>query len=300
MERIKLAEDFSLPRIVHGMWRLMDWKWSVKEITEFVESATELGVNAFDHADIYGNYECEQHFGKILSEKPSLRFDIQLITKCGIKMLSDKYPERKVGHYDTSYQHIVNSVEQSLKNFNTDYIDLLLIHRPDPFMDPDETARAFKQLLKQGKVLNFGVSNFSSTQFEMLQSRFSNKLVTNQIEISPSCLEHIYNGNLEFLQKEKIHPMAWSPLGGGLIFNPSNENTVRLKTKLEAIAKELGAGSIDKVIYAWILSHPAKIIPVVGSRKLKRLKSAVDALKIKLNVEQWYEILIASQGHPVP
>jgi predicted oxidoreductase len=300
MERINLSNDFNLPGIVHGMWRLMEWKWNTRDITNFVESAIEIGVNAFDHADIYGNYECEKHFGKILIEKPSLRSDIQLITKCGIKMLSDKFPERKVGHYDTSYAHIIKSVEQSLKNFNTDYIDLLLIHRPDPFMNPDETAKAFEELFKQGKVLNFGVSNFLPSQFEMLQSRLSMRLVTNQIEIAPSHLEHIYNGNLDFLQKEKIHPMAWSPLGGGMIFNPSDENTVRLKTKLEQIARELGLESIDKVIYSWILSHPAKIIPVVGSRKLNRLKSAVDALKIRLSTEQWFEILITFQGYPVP
>jgi predicted oxidoreductase len=167
-------------------------------------------------------------------------------------------------------------------------------------MNPDETAKAFEELFKQGKVLNFGVSNFLPSQFEMLQSRLSMRLVTNQIEIAPSHLEHIYNGNLDFLQKEKIHPMAWSPLGGGMIFNPSDENTVRLKTKLEQIARELGLESIDKVIYSWILSHPAKIIPVVGSRKLNRLKSAVDALKIRLSTEQWFEILITFQGHPVP
>lgn len=300
MERIKLKENFSLPRIVHGMWRLMDWKWSLRDTASFIESAIELGVNAFDHADIYGNYECEKHFGKILLEKPSLRSDIQLITKCGVKMLSDKFPNRKVGHYDTSFQHIVNSAEQSLKNLNTDFLDLLLIHRPDPLMDPDETARAFEHLYQQGKVLNFGVSNFSPVQFEMLQSRFSEKLVTNQIEISPSHLEHLYNGNIEFLMKEKIHPMAWSPLGGGGIFNPTDQNSVRLKNKFESIANELGIGTIDKVIYAWILRHPARIIPVVGSGKLNRLKNAVEALKINLEIEQWYEILVASQGHPMP
>ncbi|MDF1551320.1 MAG: aldo/keto reductase, partial [Bacteroidales bacterium] len=213
---------------------------------------------------------------------------------------SDKFPNRKVGHYDTSFQHVVNSVVQSLKNLNTDYIDLLLIHRPDPLMDPDETARAFEHLYQLGKVLNFGVSNFSPVQFEMLQSRFSQKLVTNQIEISPSHLEHLYNGNIEFLLKEKIHPMAWSPMGGGGIFNPSDQNSVRLKNKLESIANELGIGTIDKVIYAWILRHPARIIPVVGSGKLNRLKNAVEALKINLEIEQWYEILVASQGHPMP
>lgn len=300
MERIKLSETFSLPRIVHGMWRLIDWQWSVNETVNFVESAIELGVNTFDHADIYGNYECEKEFGHIFRHKPSLRFDVQLITKCGIKLVSNKFPSRKVGHYDTSYHHIIESVERSLKNFNTDYIDLLLIHRPDPFMNPDETAAAFELLFKQGKVLNFGVSNFLPSQFELLQSRFSNRLITNQIEISPAHLEHFQNGNIDFLMKERISPMAWSPLGGGEIFNPQTAIAKKLKLKLEEMASLLGLNSIDKLVYAWILSHPAKIIPVVGSGKLERLKIAVEALNVILTTEQWFEILIEGQGHPVP
>ncbi|MBN1501306.1 MAG: aldo/keto reductase [Spirochaetes bacterium] len=300
MKRIKLSKTLTLPEIVHGMWRLIDWKWSFNETLEFIESAVNIGITAFDHADIYGNYECEKEFGKAMSMKPELRNKIQLITKCGIKLVSDKYPECRTGHYDTSKKHIISSVEKSLINLKTDYIDLLLIHRPDHLMNPDEIADAFSHLLKQGKVLNFGVSNFLPSQLQLIQSRFSEKLVANQLEISPAHLEHLNNGNLNFLLKENIIPMAWSPLGGGSIFTPRTENAGNLKRKLEEIALQLNAENIDTVIYSWLFAHPSGIIPVVGSGKIERLKTAVEATDVKLNRQQWYEILIASQGHPVP
>ena len=156
-------------------------------------------------------------FGKIFKQKPSLRDEVELVTKCGINLISEKFPERKVKHYDSSYKHIIESANNSLNLLNTDRIDLLLLHRPDPLINPEEVAKAFDELKKSGKVLNFGVSNYTPMQFEMLQSFLTEKLVTNQIEFSPYCLEHFENGNIYFLQKEKIYPMAWSPLGGGRI-----------------------------------------------------------------------------------
>ena len=300
MERINLSENLSISRIVHGLWRLSDWKMSNSEILNFVESAIELGVTTFDHADIYGNYTCEKLFGEIFTLKPALRKEIQLITKCGIKLVSDKFPDTKINHYDTSYKHIINSVNRSLVNLKTDYIDLLLIHRPDYLMNYEELSEAFNKLLKDGKVLNFGVSNFNSVQFETLNSYFNGNLVTNQIEVSPYCLEHFENRNIDFLQKERIKPMAWSPLAGGNLINPKDEKGLRINEKLKQIASHIGIDSIDKLIYAWILKHPAKISPIVGSGKIERLKSATESLEIQLTTEQWFDVLIASQGHPVP
>lgn len=225
---------------------------------------------------------------------------MQLVTKCGIKMMSDKFPERMIKHYDTGYEHIIFSVEQSLKNLHTDHIDLLLIHRPDPLMDPAETAKAFEELESQGKVLNFGVSNFTPMQFEMLDRHFGGPLVTNQVEISPYNLEHFQNGNIEFFLREGIHPMAWSPLSGGKIFEPGDERGRRIKTKLKEIAKTLGVEAIEKVIYAWLLAHPAGIIPIVGTGRIERLKKAVQSLNIELTREQWFDIYVASMGHKVP
>jgi predicted oxidoreductase len=286
--------------IVAGVWRLMEWKLSAAQLQQYIEESLALGVTTFDHADIYGNYSCEAEFGKVLKEQPGLRRQMQLVSKCGIKIVSDKYPQRKVGHYDTSRNHIVQSVDQSLRNLHTDHLDLLLIHRPDPLMDPADTARAFEELEKAGKVRNFGVSNFTPMQYQMLDAYMEGKLVTNQVELSPYCLEHFHNSNMEFFLKERIRPMAWSPLGGGSLLDPQNEQGRRLKSKLEEVAGQVGADGIDKVAYAWILKHPSRPIPIVGTGKIERVKRAVDALSIALSREQWFEILIASQGHPVP
>ncbi len=300
MKTVKPSENLEMSRIVQGLWRLNNWDMNNKELLKFVEEALDMGVTTFDHADVYGDYTCEAMFGQIFKLKPGLRKRMQLVTKCGIKMVSDKFPERKIKHYDTGYDHIIYSVEQSLRNLHTDYLDLLLIHRPDPLMDPAATARAFEELESQGKVLHFGVSNFTPIQFEMLDWHFDGKLVTNQVEISPYNLEHFQNSNIEFFLREEIHPMAWSPLSGGKIFSPGDERGIRIKTKLKGIAEELGVKDIEKVIYAWLLTHPAGIIPIVGTGKIERLKKAVQSVDIELTREQWFEIYVASMGHKVP
>jgi predicted oxidoreductase len=299
-ERIILADTLEVSRIVWGLWRLMEWQMPTEKLLSQIEESLELGVSTFDHADIYGDYSCEAAFGKALQRKPQLREKMQLISKCGIKLVSPRYPERKLPHYDTSYAHIIRSVESSLKNLQTDYLDLLLIHRPDPLMDPADTARAFEQLEKEGKVRHFGVSNFTPAQYEMLNAYFPGKLVTNQVEISAYYLEHFQNGNMDFFLKEKLHPMAWSPVGGGNLFNPTDEKGKRVHQKLNELAKRKGLDGIDFLLYAWLLQHPAKIIPIVGSGKLERLRRAVESLKISLSREEWFEIWVASQGHPVP
>lgn len=300
MEKVKLSSSLSVSRITHGLWRLMDWKMSTAELEHLVNQAIDLGVTTFDHADIYGDYDCEAAFGKLLKANHGLRNQMQLVTKCGIKLDSPKYPQRKLKIYDTTHQHIINSVEQSLKNFNTDYIDILLIHRPDPLMDPAEIAGAFETLEKSGKVRHFGVSNFNPLQYDGLNKYFNGKLVTNQVEFSPYQLEHFDNGNMDFFMNKGINPMAWSPLAHGQLFNPVDKKAKRIKQKLEQIATELNVDSIELVIYAWILYHPAKIIPIVGSGKIERLTHAVRALDLKLNRVQWYEIYNTARGEELP
>lgn len=300
MERVKITEDLQMSRIAQGFWRLNEWNLRDQQLLKFVEQALEMGVTTFDHADIYGDYTCEELFGKVLDLKPALRKRMQIVTKCGIKLLSARYPQRKIKHYDTGYESILSSVERSLEKLNTEYIDVLLIHRPDPLMDPAATARAFEKLASDGKVLHFGVSNFTPMQFEMLRRFWGGELVTNQIEISPYNLEHFHNGNLEFLIREGIRPMAWSPLSGGDIFNPGDKKGVRVKEKLEDVAMQLGVDGLDKVIYSWIAHHPAGIIPVSGTGKIERLQRAVDALGIPMTREQWFQIYSASLGHDVP
>lgn len=300
MEKIKLSKDFKISRLVHGQWRMVDWKMSKNEILKFTEQVIELGITTFDNADIYGDYSCEELFGNALSLKKELRKNIQIITKCGINLISKKFPDRTVQHYNYSYKHIVSSVETSLKKLHTDYIDLLLLHRPAPFFNPEEVAKAFSELKSSGKVLNFGVSNFNIMQFEMLNSYTNEKLITNQVEISPFCLEHFENGNIDFFLKERIKPMAWSPLAGGSFIDPKSEKEIRVVQALNKVAEELNIKSIDKIIYSWILNHPASIIPIIGSGKIERVKNAVDSLDIEMNLEQWYKIFIAYKGEPLP
>ncbi len=298
--KTKLKGGLELSRIIHGHWRLHEWKLSSQKLLKLTEQTIELGITSFDHADIYGDYTCEVLFGDALNLKKELRKKIQIITKCGIKLVSNKLPERKIKYYDYSYDHIIQSVDNSLKNLRTDYIDLLLLHRPSPFFNPEEVARAFSYLKISGKVLHCGVSNFSPLQFEMLNSFTDEDLVTNQVEISPYCLDNFENGNLDFFFKENIKPMAWSPLAGGKILELSDEKSQRIHKVLSDIAEELNIESVDKVIYAWLLNHPVGILPIVGSRHIERIKNAVDTLNIKMTLEQWFRIYIASTGKNVP
>lgn len=297
---IALSDSLSLSRIVHGMWRLNDWNMSYEELRHFVHQAMDMGITTFDHADIYGNHTCEALFGNAVGDDKALRDSMQLVTKCGIKLTTDKFPERKVKYYDYSEAYIIKQVEQSLENLKTDRIDLLLLHRPSPFMDGHEVASAFDKLHASGKVLHFGVSNFLPLQFDSLQSYVNQQLLTNQIELSVAALEHFENNNLDYLQAKRIKPMAWSPLAGGSLFNPKTKKEQRLRQILQEIAAENGIDSIDKVMYRWLLMHPAGIMPIVGSGNIKRLKTAVESQNVTLTLEQWFQIYIASQGRDLP
>ncbi len=297
--RIQLHPDLEFSRLVHGYWRLEEWGLTDQQLLTLIHENLEMGITTVDHADIYGDYCCEGLFGRALKLEPTLRDKLEIVTKCGIKLMSDKYPERKLKHYDYSVDHIVHSVEQSLRNLATDRIDLLLLHRPSPFFDPQEVVKAFDQLKTQGKVLFFGVSNFTARQFEMLQAHWDGPMVTNQLEISPYCLDSFQDGNLDFLQKEDIKPMAWSPLGGGKIFNPSDTKGARLLEALNKVGHELHC-PLSQVIYQWILKHPARILPVIGSGKSNRIKEAVAALALEMTLEQWFEIYEASLGMELP
>ncbi|MFW1467346.1 aldo/keto reductase family oxidoreductase [Vibrio parahaemolyticus] len=286
--------------LVQGYWRAADWGMTAQERLSFLKQHIELGITTVDHADIYGNYECEALFGEALALDKSVRDQIQIVTKCDINLCGDKTPERKMNHYDTSSAHIYQSVNNSLERLNVDEIDVLLIHRPDVLMDADEVAEAFTELHKVGKVKHFGVSNFTPRQFELLQSRLGKPLVTNQVEINPLNFEVAHDGTLDQMQMLRTRPMAWSCLGGGSIFSGESEQSIRVRNELEAIREEVGATSIDQVIYAWVRRLPSKPIPIIGSGKIERVQTAVNALNIELNREQWYRVWVASKGHGVP
>jgi predicted oxidoreductase len=289
----------TLSHLVAGLWRLSDWDYDTETLADFIHACIDLGVTSFDHADIYGDYVCEEMFGLALARDPGLRDQIQLVTKCDIRLVSNQHPENSINHYDTSKAHILASVDHSLVKLHTDRIDLLLLHRPDPLMDADETADALNTLKASGKVLSLGVSNFTVGQFDLLASRLSFPLVTNQIEFSVMNMTALEDGTLDQCQKQRIAPMAWSPLGGGALFHAQSEAAIRLRKTLQEIGSVLEA-DLDQVALAWILRHPAHIIPVLGTGKIERVRQAVQALTLDLSREQWFAIWVAAHGHGVP
>ena len=300
VSRVQISENgpyFS--RFIAGYWRLNDRNWTVSQRLEFLQQHIDLGITTIDHADIYGDYRCEQGFGEALAQAPELREKIEIVTKCDIKLVSEQYPEHYLSHYDTSKAHIVSSVEQSLTRLGTEYIDLFLLHRPDPLMDADEVAEIFTELQLSGKVLHFGVSNFSAAQFDLLNSRLESKLVTNQIEISPYQMGCLFDGSLEHCQQHRISPMAWSCLGGGNILTGQDEKAWRLREVLHLIANQLGGVSIEQVIYAWVMALPCKPLPLLGTGNINRMRDAVSAEELKLDRQQWFSIWQASMGHSV-
>ncbi|MDB9741639.1 aldo/keto reductase [Akkermansiaceae bacterium] len=285
----------SFSKLVQGYWRLAEWDLRPQECLSFIEDHLELGITTVDHAHVYGSPSCERLFGKALSLDPSLRDQMEIISKCGIELPA----EGRITHYNSSKDSIIYSVELSLSRLGVDHLDALLIHRPDYLMDADVVAEAFQQLKQEGKVKHFGVSNFNSAQFSLLQSRLDEPLITNQIEINPLNLDSLHNGILEKLQELRVTPMAWSCLGGGELFNDELEKSQRLIYELTKIAKELEVDSIDQVIYAWVMRHPSNPIPILGTGDIDRIKNAVNSLQLTMNHEQWYRILAASRNHGV-
>lgn len=278
-----------LSRIISGAWR---WNLPESEIEKLIDASLSVGITTFDHADIYGDHSNEEIFGNVLKKNPSLRNQMELVTKCGIKFNSAKRPKTWVKHYDTSKEHILWAAENSLKMLNTDHIDLLLIHRPDPLLNPAEVAEAFGLLKQSGKVLHFGVSNFTTTQFEMLQAYMPFPLVTNQLEISLSCIDPLFDGSIDVLMKHKVSPMAWSPLGGGKLVS---ENKGDLFSK----ASQYGANE-TQLSLAWLLRHPSQIFPVIGTTKPERIIESAKAIDIKMDMQDWFEMLKVVMGKEMP
>ncbi len=271
-----------------------------EDLLDFLHTCLDLGITTIDHADIYGDYTCEGLFGEALQKEPGLRDRLQLISKCGIKLVSSNRSQHQIKHYDTSRAHILTSVNNSLQQLHTDYLDLLLLHRPDPLMDADETAEALMSLIQSGKVRYVGVSNFTPSQYDLLASRLSVPLVTNQIEISVLHLDPFLDGTLDQCQRLRIAPMAWSPLGGGALFQRSEAQAQRIYTSLTKVGQELGGLREDQVALAWLLTHPANIVPILGTGNLDRIQAAVGAIDVKLTREQWFRIWSASTGTDVP
>ena len=290
MERVNLSSSSSISRIIYGMWRLADdINTSSKHISDKVNLCLSQGITSFDQAAVYGLYSAEALFGEVLKVNPSLRHEIEIVSKCGIVNPSDRYANASVSHYDTSREHIFNSVDASLKNMATDYLDLLLIHRQDPFLDHHETGKALDDLIKSGKVKEVGVSNFKPWDFTLLQSAMKSHLVTNQIEMSLAATDSFTNGDLAFHQEQATTIMAWSPLGGGKLMKDKGI----LGKALKKIAVNQNV-DIAAVAVAWLLAHPARICPVMGTNNLNRIAKISDAMNVKMDRESWFELYTAS------
>ena len=286
----------ALSRIVAGMWRMTEWGMAPEQRVAFIEQCIALGVTSFDHADIYGGYGVESLFGEALRLQPSLRDRIELVSKCGIKLVSPQRPQHTIQHYDTSAAHISASVDNSLRQLGTDRLDLLLIHRPDPLMAFDEIAAAFARLRQDGKVLHFGVSNFSRHQFEALNKRIT--LATNQVEFSPLHTAPLFDETFDGLQDLGVAPMIWSPLAGGKLFSGNEDNAENLRLVIKDIADELGQ-PFASVVFAWIMQLPCRPLPLTGTGRIEAIAVAVAGTQFTLSRSDWFRILRAARGHEV-
>ena len=275
-------------------WGLWGKQFSKTEMESMIHHCIENGISTFDHADIYGDYTTEAEFGHAFSSSTIKRESIELITKCGIQHLSDNR-NNVVKHYNYSKEYIIWSVEESLKNLQTEYLDLLLLHRPSPLMDPSEIAEAITLLKAQGKIKDFGVSNFTASQMELINLRMD--IDVNQIEFSLTQHSAMLNGTLDYMLSTGIKPMAYSPLGN--VFKDDTEQTRRVHKQLGELMGKYNATE-DQLLLAWILKHPSEITPVVGTTTKERLKLAVKATTIDMDLEDWFLILVAYQGHKVP
>jgi predicted oxidoreductase len=283
-------------KIIAGTMSWGNWgkQFNSQQMIRLMNACLESSVTTFDHADIYGDYTTERDFGNAFKQSNITRDDIQLISKCGIVYASPKRPT-KIKHYNYSRDYIIKSVENSLKNLATDYLDLLLLHRPSPLMEPNEIMEAIAKLGQEGKIKSFGVSNFTTSQVELISSEVP--VEVNQIEFSLTHNSALFDGTLDQMMVKKMTPMAWSPLGE--VFKNDTEQTRRIHKCLGSLLDKYSA-SEDQLLLAWILKHPANIHPVVGTTNQIRIKEANNALQINLELEDWFSILVASQGHKVP
>jgi predicted oxidoreductase len=275
-------------------WGIWDKNLSVKEMGQMIPLCIENNITTFDHADIYGAYTTEADFGKAFAASKIAREKMQLISKCGIQLVSDNR-KNSVKHYDYSADYIIWSVENSLKNLQTDYLDVLLLHRPSPLMQADEIAEAVLKLKSEGKIIDFGLSNFTASQSELIRQKTA--VSYNQIQFSATNHEAMLEGSLDYMQINNIRPMSWNPLG--TVFREDNEQTRRMKKLLVSLVSKYHFGA-DTILLAWILQHPAKIIPIAGTVNVARIQSLMKATTLVLDKEDWFAIWTESMGNRVP
>ena len=287
-------------RLVFGTWRMLSDQPTPQEINRRLQSCLELGITTIDMAEIYGLYEVERALGEALALSPGLRDKLEIVTKAGIYVPCKQHPDRHTAHYDASGPRMVKSLEKSLRLLGADCVDLFLVHRPDWLTRADDTAGGLNQLLREGKIRAAGVSNYSAAQFDLLNSLMERPLATNQVEFHLLHMDPIYDGTLTQCEKAAILPMAWSPLAGGRLFDPLNEAAQRIAQAVEEMAVRYGGASLERLAYAWILAHPSRPLPIIGTNRIERIRSAAAAVDIRLQREDWYALWQAAQGRKVP
>jgi predicted oxidoreductase len=285
----------TLSPVIAGTMNWGDWdkRLTTSEMVHLINICIENKITTFDHADIYGGYTTEAQFGKAFNESKIARDKLQLISKCGIQLTHGR--DNKVKHYDYSKKYIIWSVENSLKNLQTDYLDVLLLHRPSPLMQADEIAEAVLKLKSERKIIDFGLSNFSNSQTELIAQKTN--VSYNQIQFSATHHEAMLDGSLDYMQAHDIQPMSWNPLG--TVFREDIEQTRRLKKLLVELVKKYGVGS-DTILLAWILKHPSKVIPVAGTVNIARIQALMKAVELELDQLDWFGIWTESMGNEVP
>lgn len=300
--RIRLAPngpEFS--RLVYGTWRILDDPaFTTQELNSRLNLCVDLGMTTLDTAEIYGGYEVEESLGKAIALSPGLRDKLQIVTKAGIYVPNKFHPERRTAHYNATGARMAKSLEKSLRFLQTDRVELQLVHRPDWLTTADDTASGLNQLLREGKIRSAGVSNYNVHQFDLLNSRMEQPLVTNQLEFHLLHMDPIYDGTFQQCEKLGIAPMAWSPMAQGRIFDPKNEDAQRLKSAVEKMAPRYGGATLEQLAYAWILAHPANPLPILGTNKIERIQSAAKSAELKLEREDWYALWEAAQGRGIP
>ena len=301
MQRVKLTNKGSeFSRMVYGTWRILATKPTAQEINRRLNVCVDLGITTIDTAEIYGLYEVEKALGEALALTPGLRDKLEIVTKAGIYVPCKYHPERSTAHYNATGARLIKSLDKSLRWLGTDRIDLFLVHRPDWMTRADDTAGGLNLLLRDGKIRAAGVSNFSASQFDLLSASMEQQLATNQIEFNLMHMEPITDGTLHQCERLGVLPMAWSPLAGGKLFDPANPAAQRLAAAAASMAARYGGATLEQLAYAWVLAHPSRPMPVIGTNKIERIQSAAQAESIALGREDWCALWEAAQGHKVP
>ncbi|WP_264553133.1 aldo/keto reductase [Flavobacterium sp. N2038] len=286
----------TLSPIISGTmnWGVWDKNLTPKEMESMIQVCIENKITTFDHADIYGDYTTEADFGKAFKASKISREKLQLITKCGIQMIAEGR-KNKIKHYDYSKEYIIWSVEESLKKLKTDYVDVFLLHRPSPLMQADEIAEAVEKLKSEGKIVDFGLSNFTNSQTELIRQK--TEISYNQVQFSATHFEAMTDGSLDYMQTQGIRPLSWNPLG--TVFREDTKKTRRLKKLLAELMHKYGYGS-DTLLLAWILKHPAGVIPIAGTVNIARIQALMRAVELEMDKEDWFAIWTESMGDDVP